>query len=90
MDFPGEKLVARLWETVADKAVGSLFRPWQIRREGKAHSEVRREEMLVLAQAERDATEIRSGKARLLSDGTIAILSTRTMVRVWLTPWAGR
>jgi hypothetical protein len=75
MELPGEKLVARLWETVADRAIGSLFKPWQIRREGKALTEVKREEVLVIAQAERDALEIRSGNARLLSDGTVAHLT---------------
>lgn len=75
MELPGEKLVARLWETVADRAIGSLFRPWQIRREGKALTDVKREEVLVIAQAERDALEIRSGNVRLLSDGTVARLA---------------
>lgn len=82
MELPGEKLVARLWETVADRAIGSLFRPWQIRREGKALTDVKREEVLVIAQAERDALEIRSGKARLLSDGTVAQLTKADLSHV--------
>lgn len=34
MDIPGEKLIIKLWETIADKGIGSLLKPWQIRREG--------------------------------------------------------
>lgn len=71
MDWPGEKLVIRLWETMAEKGIGSLLRPWQIRREGRAHTEVRREELLLLAQAEKDAEAIRSGQVRLLPDGKL-------------------
>lgn len=65
MDFPGEKLVIKLWETVADKGVGSLFKPWQMRREGRASIELRREELLAIAQAERDAERIRRGEISL-------------------------
>jgi hypothetical protein len=71
MDFPGEKLVTRLWETLADKGIGSLLRPWQIRREGRARADVRKEEMLLLAQAEQDIDDIKAGRVRLLSDGRL-------------------
>jgi len=70
MDFPGEKLVIKLWETLAEKGIGSLLSPWQAGREGRARNEVRRHEILMLAQAEMDAADIRSGKKRLLPDGT--------------------
>lgn len=62
MEMPGEKLVLKLWETVAEKGVGSLFKPWQMRREGRATIELKREELLVIAQAERDAVRIRRGE----------------------------
>lgn len=71
MDFPGEKLVIKLWETLAEKGVGSLLSPWQAKREGKARREVRRQEMLMLAQAERDAAEVRAGRKQLRPDGTL-------------------
>lgn len=61
MNFPGEQLVIKLWETVAEKGVGSLFRPWQMRREGRASIELKRDELLQIAQAERDAEKIRRG-----------------------------
>jgi len=70
MDLPGEKLVTRLWETIADKGIGSLLRPWQMRREGRARAEVNRDELLILAQAEHDVQEIRLGHRSLLSDGS--------------------
>lgn len=71
MEIPGEKLIIKLWETIADKGIGSLLKPWQIRREGRAHLDVKREEMLALAQAEADAAAIRSGQKLLLISGEI-------------------
>ncbi|MGH9364548.1 MAG: DUF2806 domain-containing protein [Thermoanaerobaculia bacterium] len=65
MELPGERLLLRLWETIAEKGIGSLLSPWQIRREGRARIDVRREEIVTLAQAERDAEDIRSGRKRL-------------------------
>ena len=57
MDLPGEKLVIKLWETLAEKGVGSLLSPWQAGRDGRARIEVRRQEILILAQAEKDAAD---------------------------------
>ena len=65
MDWPGEKLIIRLWETLSEKGIGSLLKPWQIKREGIAHLEVRRVELLALAQIEKDAEDIRTGQKRL-------------------------
>lgn len=55
MGWPGEQLVIRLWDTLSEKGVGSLLRPWQMKREGMAQIEIRRAELLALAQAEKDA-----------------------------------
>lgn len=66
MEIPGEALVAKLWETVADKGIANLLKPWQMRREGRASIELRREEALVMAQAERDADLIRRGEISLV------------------------
>ena len=71
MNAPGEQLLIMLWETIADKGIGSLLKPWQKRREGKAEIEIKRQELLVLAQTESDANLIRQGHSRLLPDGTI-------------------
>ena len=65
MNWPGENLLIKLWESLADKGVGSLLRPWQIRREGRANIDLRRYEMLALADAEREVEEIRSGRRGL-------------------------
>lgn len=74
MDFPGEKLVIKLWETLAEKGVGSLLSPWQTKRDGKARNEVRRQELLMLAQAEHDAAEVRAGRMQLRQDGAVVRL----------------
>ena len=71
MEFPGEKLVIRLWETITEKGIGSLLRPWQIRREGRAHIDVRRAALLGLGQTERDVEDIQSGHKTLASDGQL-------------------
>ncbi len=73
MDFPGEKLVIKLWETLTEKGVGSLLSPWQTGREGRARNEVRRREILMLAQAEKDAADIRAGRKQLNPDGTLLL-----------------
>ncbi|WP_284335934.1 DUF2806 domain-containing protein [Comamonas sp. NoAH] len=75
MDFPGEKLVIKLWETLTEKGIGALLSPWQAAREGRVRNEVRRHEILMLAQAETDAADIRSGKKQLLPDGTLLLTS---------------
>lgn len=77
MDFPGEKLVIKLWETLAEKGIGSLLSPWQGGREGRARNEVRRHEILMLAQAETDAADIRSGKKQLRPDGTLLLTNAK-------------
>lgn len=71
----GEKLVLKMWESLADNGIGSLAAPWQIKRKGRAHIDVRREEILVLAQAESDASDIKNGKKQLLPDGSLVSLT---------------
>lgn len=65
MNWPGEQLIIRLWETLSEKGIGTLLKPWQIKREGIAHLELRRAELLALAQTEKDAEDIRTGLKRL-------------------------
>lgn len=64
MQLPGETLLVRLWETVAEKGIGGLLKPWQIRRVGLANAEVKRQELLILAQAESDLAEIQARRSR--------------------------
>jgi hypothetical protein len=61
MEAPGEKLLAKMWETLAEKGIGSLLKPWQIRREGKAIAQTQAESILLIAQAERAAEKIKHG-----------------------------
>jgi hypothetical protein len=62
INLPGEKLVIKLWETITDKGIGSLLKPLQIKREGKALAETQAEAMKIIAQAEKDVEEIKLGK----------------------------
>ena len=74
MEFPGEKLVIRLWETVTEKGIGSWLRPGQNRREGRAWINVQREARLVSAQTDQDIQDIRSRRKTLASDGQLVEL----------------
>lgn len=76
MQAPGEALLAKFWETIAEKGIGSLFKPWQLRREGRAAIDLRREEILMLAQAEADAERIRSGEVSYKGPSRINLLSS--------------
>src|SRR5262245_53579934 len=59
--IPGERLLIKMWGTLLDNGFGGLLRPWQMRREGRAAAQVRRYEILSVAQANRDAAEIAGG-----------------------------
>ena len=63
MDYPGEKFILKMWETVAERGIGGLFKPWQVRREGRATTRAKVEEVLALAQAESDVDLIKRGDA---------------------------
>lgn len=71
MQAPGENLILRMWETLAEKGIGTLLRPWQMRREARASIEIRQQELLLLAQAEIDAAAIRAGQRRLGPGGEL-------------------
>ena len=71
VEIPGEKLALKIWETLTEKGIGGLLTPWQMRREGRAHAEVRRHEKLILAQAEKDAQDILAGRKVLDSGGKL-------------------
>jgi len=68
----GEKLLIKIWETLTRDGIGGLASPWQIRRQGFAHNDVRRQEVLALAQAETDAESIRQGRKILSSRGELS------------------
>lgn len=81
--WPGEQLLARMWETIAERGIGGLLRPWQLRREGSARADIRREELLVLAQAEKDAVAIRDGSKEWTQGTLISVrrLNARDAIR---------
>jgi hypothetical protein len=76
MDYPGEKLLLKLWETLAEKGVGSLLAPWQEKRLSRARTEIRREELLVIAQAEKEVESIKSGKSVYPINDGVKLLTT--------------
>ena len=79
MEMPGEKLIIKLWETLAEKGIGSLLRPWQVKREGRARNEVRREELLTMAQLELEVADIRAGRKRFDLPGSVRLISGTTV-----------
>ncbi|MDD2274161.1 MAG: DUF2806 domain-containing protein [Desulfuromonadaceae bacterium] len=76
MDYPGEKLLLKLWDTLAEKGIGSLLKPWQEKRVARARHEIRREELLTLAQAKKEVEAIKSGKAVYSKNGEVKLLSS--------------
>ncbi len=74
MNFPGEGLIIRIWDTV-EKSVSAGLRPKQILREEAARTEARRRELLVAAQALNDAEDIRAGKAVLQGNAQPKLLA---------------
>ncbi|WP_445360233.1 DUF2806 domain-containing protein [Microbulbifer sp. EKSA005] len=56
-NWPGEKLVLKLYESLADNGVPALLGPWQTRRTAEAEAD----KMRILAQAEKDAAAIKAG-----------------------------
>lgn len=71
MEAPGEKLLMRLWDTMIDKGISGLLDPWQTRRKNRAKIDGMRQEELALAQAQRDAGDIRAGRKMLDSQGQL-------------------
>lgn len=62
MAGPYEYLAIKLWETIFDKGVCGIFRPGQMKREGLANAEVARAQIIMLAQAEKEADDIKNGR----------------------------
>ncbi|MFO7482356.1 DUF2806 domain-containing protein [Oceanibaculum nanhaiense] len=79
MDWPGEKVFTRLIDLLENTA-GGFLRPWQIRRVEGANSEARARERLILAQAERDILDIKSGKKYLDSSGKLLLNSENNLI----------
>lgn len=75
MDYPGEKLLLKMWETLAEKGIGSLLAPWQEKRIADARVEIRRKELLMLAQTKVEVDLIKSGKSSFQLKPEIKLLN---------------
>lgn len=82
MEAPGEKLLNKLWESLVDKGIGNLLKPWQMRREGRAAIDVRRDEMIEIAQAEREVEAVRRGDKSLQPNGQLVALPSSQNVSI--------
>jgi hypothetical protein len=78
MAFPGEQLISKMWESLIDKGIGSLLRPRSIRADGRANTQVKAEEILLLAQAERQALAIRKGELDVVAEAGKPLLLITT------------
>jgi hypothetical protein len=58
MDYPGEKVVLKLWDSLIDRGVSALLRPWSIRRDALASAEAARIHAIVQAQTRKDVLRI--------------------------------
>ncbi|EGR2287308.1 DUF2806 domain-containing protein [Vibrio parahaemolyticus] len=61
MAIPGEKLVIKMWDSLVDKGIGGVLIPWQERRVGQNRLEMKTQEIIRLAEAEKLAEDIRKG-----------------------------
>lgn len=68
--IPGEELLIKIWETL-EKGVTGLIRPWQEKRVGQALNEVKAAEIRKIADAEKDAEKIKTGKFFINPQGKI-------------------
>ncbi|WP_104027812.1 DUF2806 domain-containing protein [Vibrio jasicida] len=64
MAIPGENLVIKMWDSLVDKGIGGALIPWQERRVGQNRLEMKAQEIIKLAEAEKLAEDIRKGKVQ--------------------------
>lgn len=74
MKIPGEELIITMWKSLVDQGVGGILRPWHERRVEGQRLQIRRAEMLLIAQTELDIKKMASGEAIYCSDGTVRLL----------------
>lgn len=78
--WPGEKFLIKITDVISN-GIGAGLRPKQILREEKARTEARRQERLILAQAELDVESIRRGEKIVDKSGELIALPTYTDVK---------
>lgn len=64
MAIPGENLVIKMWDSLVDKGIGGALIPWQERRVEQNRLEMKAQEIIKLAEAEKLAEDIRKGKVQ--------------------------
>jgi len=74
MSWPGEQLLIKMWESLVDKGIGGLLKPWQMRREGKTLLELQCQEKLMIAKTEEDIYNLKNGEVTL--DSSYNLLPT--------------
>ncbi|HGM5038618.1 TPA: DUF2806 domain-containing protein [Stenotrophomonas maltophilia] len=62
LSYPGEALFIRFMEIAERNFIVPFVSPWKVRREGRAAIDLQRDQMLALAQAEKEVEKIRSGE----------------------------
>ncbi|RZP58247.1 DUF2806 domain-containing protein [Vibrio vulnificus] len=67
MNIPGENLIIKMWDSLVDKGIGGILQPWQERRVGESRLDLKRQEILKIAEAERLAEDIRNGNVQFES-----------------------
>ena len=61
MDFNiSSSLLEKIWDTIADKGISALLRPWQMKRENKARLECLRDERLTMVKIEAEVKQLQA------------------------------
>lgn len=58
VEFPGEKLVIKMWESIVDNGIGSLLSPWHERRMSSMRREERSKEIVDIAKAKTESMRL--------------------------------
>lgn len=77
MNYPYESLICKLWETIAEKGIGSLLKPWQMKREAAAQLEIHRNEVIDAVKLEHDVSDL---KVELTNERTKSIVSNSVVI----------
>lgn len=59
---PGEKLLIKMWSSLVDKGIGKYLQPWHEKRIGEARNKIRHDEIVMLAEAQQKAEDVRAGR----------------------------
>jgi len=71
----GEKLLTKLWETLADKGIGSLLEPWHKTRLHDVELKAKYKDIIMTADAEKKANDIKNGKLQITDSEKLTLTS---------------